>query len=239
MRKSIRQITILVIALLLAGCAATPKIALEPGARNSIKRIAIVETPEPEQYLMYPGQVPAGFVLYAFGAIGGAILGGIEANRVETASKSFTAAVSPFKPSMNSTFQSQLEAGLKAKGYEVARVVAPLKDADSKDYDLAKVDGKFDAFLIGTVGGGYSVDAGGVGPRLLASVNLVDRSGERKHFAQTYLYSVTKIGDFTHISPETRFIMSSPEAAYGNGKLAAEALKTGASRIADQVAAEF
>ena len=45
--------------------------------------------------------------------------------------------------------------------------------------------------------------------------------------------------DWVQIVPETRYSMTSPEAAYKNGELAAEALRAGASKIAEQVVAQF
>jgi hypothetical protein len=229
---------VLVLAVLI-GCAASPKIAFKPDAKQSIKRIAVVETPEPEKYLMDPGQMPAGFALYAFGAIGGAVLGGIEASRAEAASKSLTQAVSPYKPNVHAVLRSQLVAGLQAKGYQVTLVPAPPKDSEGKEYDIAKIRGDFDAFLIGTLSGGYTVDAGKAAPRLIGFVKLVGRAPDSTHFAQTYVYGTRQMRDWIQIAPDPRFVIASVDALYKNGELAAEALKSGASQIADRVLAQF
>lgn len=221
----------------LAGCATKPQVPLQADKKTSLKSIAIVETPEPERYLMAPGQLPVGYMLYMFGAIGGAVLGGIEASRVEAASNSLTSAVMPFKPALHATFQSTLESGLKGKGYQVARVPAPPKSGDA--YDLTKLDGNYDAFVIADLSGGYSVDGRVTAPRLIGNVSVVDRSGATTHFAQTYVYAPRKMRDWVHIVPETRFSLTSPEATYKNGQLAAEGLRAGASRIAELVAAQF
>lgn len=239
MRNKLKLAAVLIAVIALFGCATPPKVALQPSTKQSIKRIAIIETPEPEQYMMNPGQMPAGFMLYAFGALGGAILGGIEGNRIDTASKTFTAAVAPYKPDVSAAFRRQLEDGLKTKGYEVTIVPSPPKLADGKTYDVTKVEGQFDAYLIGSIMGGYSVDDGHTAPRLGASVSLVSRTGTSPLFAQSYLYGLRNFQDSIQIVPDTKFSMSSPETACQNGPLAAEAMRTGAMQMAKLVLAEF
>ena len=226
------------LVLALAGCAA-PKVDLQPEAKQSVRRIAVIQTPEPDEYLMMPAQNPAGAGLYLFGAIGGAILGGIEANRMKSASKQFTDAVAPFKPNVHPTFQSRLAAGLKAKGYQVALVPAPPKKSDGKDYDLSKVQGDFDGFLVATLNGGYAMQGRQAVPRLVGSVALQDRSSEPKYFAQTYVYGPMKLPNANQIAAEPQHTFASAEALHANGQLAADALRTGASKIADEVIAQF
>lgn len=239
MKQLGRVAVVLLVVLALGACASAPKVAMNADAKRSLKRIAVIETPEPDRYIMLPGQLPGGFALYAFGAIGGAVLGGIEASRMETASKSFTDAVLPHKPDINATFRNQLLDGLKGKGYEVVLLPPPPKDAEGKGYDLTKLDGAYDAYLIGTIGGGYSMESGRAAPRLLGSVSLVGKAGAPTYFAQTYLYGARKLGDAFWMAPEPRFVVGSSEDLYKNGQLAAEALKAGASRIATEVALQF
>ena len=229
----------LFVAIAIGGCATKPQVPLKAETKKSIRNIAIVETPEPERYVMAPGQLPAGYMLYMFGAIGGAVLGGIEASRVEAASNSFTSAVVPFRPNVQATFQSVVESGLKEKGYRVARIAAPPKDAEGKGYDLAKLDGDYDAFVIADLSGGYGVDGRVTAPKLVGSVSVVGKSGAKTHFAQTYVYAPRKMRDWVHIVPEARYSLTSPEATYKNGQLAAEGLRTGAAKIAEQVLAQF
>ena len=177
----------LFVAFAVAGCATKPQVAFKPEARKSIRTIAIVETPEPEKYVMTPGQLPAGYMLYMFGAIGGAVLGGIESSRMEAASQSLTSAVNPFKPSLQTTFRNTLESGLRQKGYEVARVAAPPKNSEGSGYDLTKLDGNYDAFVIVDLSGGYGVEGRVTAPRIVGSVSVVGKSGATTHFAQTYV----------------------------------------------------
>lgn len=239
MRQLVRVALAAFIALALGACASAPKVAMTPDAKRSLKRIAVIETPEPDTYIMLPGQLPGGFALYMFGAIGGAVLGGIETSRMESASKSLTDAVRPYKPDISATFRNQLMDRLKGKGYEVVVLPPPPKDAEGKQYDLTKLDGTYDAYLIGTIGGGYSMESGRAAPRLMGSVSLVGKAGQPTYFAQTYLYAARKTGDAFWMAPEPRFVLGSSEDLYRNGQLAAEALKAGASRIATEVALQF
>lgn len=240
MSKPVSMACALFLTLSVGGCATKPQVEFQADTKKSIKSIAIVEVPEPEKYMMHPGQAPAGPLLYVFGAIGGAVLGGIESSRIETASKSFTSAVAPFKPDVQSTFQNAVESGLKAKGYQVARVPAPPKTGQRDGYDLSKLQaGNYDAYLIGDFSGGYGVEGGRSAPRLLANVSLVGRSGAPTHFARSYIYGARKMFDGVQLAPETKYSFASAEATYSNGQLAAEALRTGASRIAAEVVAQF
>ena len=205
LNRQLRMLCVVLISMALGACAAAPKIALQPETKQSIKRIALVEIPEPSEYFMNPGQLPGGAGLYAFGALGGLILGGIEASRLQAASSRFTESVLPHKPGISAALLEQLEIGLKQKGYDVTRIPPPPMTADGKSLDLMKIEGSYDAFLTGSLRGGYNTESGGVAPRLVASFSLLTKSGSEPLFAETYLYGMRSVGQAVHIASDPTF----------------------------------
>jgi hypothetical protein len=235
MNNKLSRTFVLVIAMLLAACAAAPKIALRPEAKKNIKRIALIDIQEPAKYNMNPGQLPGGAAFYLLGALGGAILGGIEANRFEAATTRFNEAVSPEKPNLSSTVIDRLEFGLKQKGYGITRVPPPAMSADGKAFDLSKIEGTHDAVLTTSLNGGYGVQDNGVGPHVYASISLTAKSSTEQLFAETYIYNSKQFGQTIQIIPEARFTLESVDAVHTNIKTAAEGLKTGATKIAERI----
>jgi hypothetical protein len=237
--KILQRVFTLLIAMSLVACATTEKIALNADAKRTIKRVALVDIPEPDRYFMNPGQSAGTPVLFIFGAIGGAIAGGIEAQRFESATTRFTAAVIPLKPNTNSLFVTNLEQGLKQKGYEVTRVPPPPKTADGKQYDIAKINGEFDAVLVANLTSGYAVVSGAAGPRSFASVSLLSNANSSKLFADSYIYSASPFGKNVQVAPDKKFVIASVDAMYADITVAAEGMKEGANKLAERILQEF
>lgn len=230
------RISALFLAFILSACAAAPsKVALKPEARNAVKHIALIDVPEPTQYTMNPGPLPGGPALYMFGALGGAILGGIEAKRFNTATEKFNNAISPYHPNITGTLLSQIENGLKQKGYDVVHIPQPPKSSDGKDYDLTKISGNFDAVLITTLGAGYAIESGRCNPSLSVNVSLSEQSSKKTLFSDSYSYSVNKSGNSIHIMPDSKFIIANENELYANIPVAVEGLKDGVTKIADRI----
>lgn len=234
MKRYLAAITLALSSLALFGCASTPKIALSPEKKQSIKRIAIVEVAEPEKYFVNPGQVAGGQALYMFGALGGAILGGIEASRMEAATARFMTAAASLKPSLSNSLTLRLEQGLKAKGYEVIRTAQPPKQNKGDEYDLSNVGNQVDAVLIPTLSAGYNADGKKVAPMVQLGMALYARSNTEKLFADTYVYGTHAAGTASRIEPHTEFVMSSVDALYNDISLPIKGLKTGVETLADK-----
>lgn len=238
MNKLVRNAIIVLLVGILSACASQPKVALKPETKQNIKRIALMSTHEPARYMFHPGALPGGSTLYMFGALGGAILGGIEANRFETATNKFTAAVTPLNPDLSNTLLGELESKLREKGYEITRISELPKGADGKTYNFAQIDGTYDAILIPTLNGGYSVGASAVAPRMSVSVQMTSADGSRQLFADTYSYGADLTGK-TEVTSDPKFAVQSVDAVYENIGLAVEGLRFGAVRLADRVVADL
>lgn len=238
MKQLVRNAVIMLMVGVLSACASNPKVVLNSEAKQSIKHIALVQTHEPERYTFYPGALPGGSALYMFGAIGGAILGGIEVQRIESASKKFTAAVSPLKPNLSNTMLEELESKLREKGYLISRIEELPKTEDGKNYNFSKIDGTYDAILIPTLNGGYSVGASAVGPQMSVSVNLTSCDGSKQLLADTYVYGIGAQGE-SQVSVDPKYAVQSVDAVYENIDLAVEGLRSGAVKLADRVVADL
>jgi hypothetical protein len=234
-----RVIAIVLSASLIAtGCATAEKTPLSAESKKKIKTVALISAQEPEKYFLNPGQAPGGFALYAFGAIGGLILGGIEATRAENATNEFTASVKPTNPELAQHWNSTLLAAMQAKGFEVAQLPPLPKKSDGKEPDCTSVAGKYDAVLLSTFGAGYSVESV-VEPRVSAAVRLMSSNCAEKYFSDTYFYSAKPIGNLTHVARDIQFTFVSREALIADPQKAKEAMRTGLSEIVKKTSSEF
>lgn len=239
MNRYIAVITATIASLVLLGCASTPKVALSPEKKQSIKRIAVVEIPEPEKYVVNPGQLQGGQVFSMFGALGGAILGGIESSRIDAASNRFTAAVSPLNPALSNSLTAGLERGLQAKGYEVIKIVQPPKQKDGKEYDLSKVEGSPDAILIPALTAGYSAEGKTVAPRVTLALALYSKSNSEKLFSDFYIYGTQSLAQGTRIEPHTEFRLASIDALYTDIHLSVNGLKKGVNTLVERAVSDL
>ena len=212
---------------------------MQSETKNNIKSIAIIQTKEPDRYMMYPKHMSGGFMLYAFGALGGAILGGIEGGKVDSASKSFTEALTPYHPSVSNTFQTAIADQLKAKGYQVEIVPEPPMKEGEKTYDLTKLNGNYDAVLVASLKAGYWVFDNQALPQVSGEVEVTDKMGVRKVLSQKYAYNAKSIKGWTQITPDAKYTIQNPEEVNQNAKIAAESFNDGASLIAQKVGSEF
>ncbi len=239
MAATLQRIFAGLLALSLVACATNQKIALNPEVKRTVKHVALIDIPEPSRYTMNPGKAPGVAALYIFGALGGAVVGGIEAARFEKATARFNEAVAPQKPNLSALLVADLELGLKQKGYEVTRVPPPPLDAEGKNYDVSKIEGSFDAVLIAHLGAGYSAAAGKACPQVTAAVSLVSPSNSNTLFSDTYVYSSQKAGGSVQIAPDAKFILASVDDVYVNITVPAEGMKEGTNKIAERILDNF
>ncbi len=239
MNSTIRNLTLLLMVIYITSCASAPKVALRTEVKQSIKQLALIEIPEPSRYFLDPGQSATRSPLMLFGAIGGAIAGGIDAKRYEEATSKFTAAVLPLKPELSRILLSKLEEGLREKGYNVQRIPPSPMTTNGKGYDLSLIKGEFDAILVPTLAGGYRVESGTVVPKVSSVISLYSKSGNEILFADTYNYYPITIGKSVQIPPDSKYIFNSIDAVYQDISIAVEGLKTGAAKIAERVVADL
>lgn len=239
MKQIVQRVFTLLIAVSLIACATPQKIGLSPDTKQLSKRVALINIPEPARYTMQPSPAPASAALYMFGAIGGAILGGIEVSRFESATTKFNEAVTPLKPNLSALLVSDLEIGLKQKGYEVTLVPPPPMDKEGKAYDINKIEGTFDAVLVPALSSGYSARVGTASPQVVASITLLSLQNKAQLFADTYIYGAEKMNNNVQIAPDNRFTVATIDDVYTNISLATEGMKEGTSKIAQRVLQEF
>jgi hypothetical protein len=231
-------LALLVVAL--AGCAGVPKTALRPEVKQSIKRIALIEVPEPPEYRVYPGQAPSTGALMMFGAIGGAIAGGIEESRTKEATTRFTMVAVPLKPDLTGILYAELEKGLAAKGYTTLRVPPPPKKPDGSP-DYRSIAGQFDAILAMTFNCGYHHDSRVVAPRIIVFAELLSKDGMDRLFSDNYLYSSSSVGfgEIIRIDPDPKYTFKSVDALYGDATIPVEGMRTGTLKLVERLLADL
>jgi hypothetical protein len=239
MKRTISTVVAVLMIVSLFACATTPKISLKPEVKQSMKRIAIVETPEPDRYFMYPSPSPGGAALYMFGALGGAIVGGIEAKRQETATVKFTEAIVPLDPKIAKNMLTGLENRLLEKGYDVLRVSPPPMTPDGKNYDISKIEGAFDAILVCKLTAGYREHSGKVAPKVSVSVSIFSESGTDTLFADSYLYCLNKFGQSVQIVPDPKYVVKTIDELYEDLSVAVEGLRMGVKKISERAVSDL
>lgn len=229
----------LIIVILVACSPAVTRVELNPAKKRLIRRIAIMETPEPSKYLLVPN-VSAGAALgVMFGAIGGAVGGTIDVGRQNAASDRFTSAVAPLAPELNAALLDQLEAGLREKGYEIERIPMLPTTSDGKDYDVSKAQGEFDAVFTSSLAPGYACDWGEYMPRIFLRATLYSMSEREKMFANIYCYTAVNIDPFVCVKANPRFKFSSEDELNQRIELAVKGLRAGTKELAERVLADL
>ena len=146
-------------AVALAAALALPAgAALSQSKPIPIKKIALIDCPEPAEYAAVTGT--GGAMALVGGLVGGVVSAIITAEN----SEKITAAMTADPPNLGARITDAIEAQLREAGYEVVRVTAAREKADKllKDYSGLAVDA--DAFLdviikfVGYVRAGLAVD---------------------------------------------------------------------------------
>ena len=204
---NIKTVTVRVAALVsvaMAGCASVPNIEMLHASAAPIKRIALLQTlsPVPQRVLV----MNMGGAAMAFGAVGGLIQGGVNADH----SKQF-AAILAKRPALSEEMMADVERSLKAVGYDVmvVRDQAPKQAADGKGDDYSGVHVDADAILsvwfgvVGYVSGGFSVH---YEPSVLVKARLLDAKTKKDIYFKTFCVGYKmKIENAVMLPADTRF----------------------------------
>jgi hypothetical protein len=229
-----RLIAITLCAALLAGCASVPKVSMDAELRRTLMSVAIVEPVEPQQYIVYgASDIPGGFMLYAFGAIGGAMLGTAMAAKAEAQAKSLTASLTPHAPKLGSAFGLALKEEFEKRGVKVSMISTPAVDPETKklSYQNVSVAEQVIVEPILTILG-YRLNAGALRPMVAARMRVLDAQGVKEKYFDIFLYG-DKLGDqFVNIPADNIDQFSGLETLYSNGEAAALALRKGTVAIA-------
>lgn len=235
MQSTVQRLILIASVAVLSACASTPRIPLQVEAKQKIKTIALVQLPDPERYFLNPGQAPGGAALYMFGAIGGAILGGIEASRAESATNEFTASLLPQNPALGSHMTDELATTIVGRGYTLTKLAQLPKQANAKDVDCGDHKGKFDAVMITTLSAGYAVESQ-VEPRVGVSVKLLSSDCTQTLYSDSFIYTNKEFPNSVLVPRSPEFTFATRELLIAGAPKAKEALRTGASELAKRIA---
>jgi hypothetical protein len=200
--KTIRVLVMALFSLPFAGCVSVPKVEMEKSSAVALKRIAILGTPAPRNVQV----TNIGGAAMAFGAIGGAIQGGVNADHA----KQFAELLAKH-PALSEEIMADLEQSLKADGYDVTvvRDQAPKVAADGKSDDYSGVHVDADAILsvwFGVVGYMSSPYSAHYEPCVLIKARLLDARTKKDLYFKTFCVGYKpKIENAVMLPADTRF----------------------------------
>ncbi len=229
-----RHISIALCFVLLTSCASVPKVSMDAELKRSLKSVVIVEPIEPTQYIVYgASDVPAGFMLYAFGAIGGLVLGSVMAARAEAQAKELTESLTPHSPKLGAAFGLALKEEFEKRGVQVRMIPAPALDPTTKKFNYQNVNITEQAIIepILTMTG-YRLNSGVLKPMIAGRVRVLDEQGSKEKYFDIFLYG-DKLNDQLVTTP-AESIDQFPDLTklYANGEAATLALRKGTTAIA-------
>jgi hypothetical protein len=235
---SMKSAVVIALSIALVACGSIPKQALQADAKQKIKTIAVMQAPEPDRYFLNPGQLPGGAALYAFGALGGLLLGGIEATRAENATAEFNTAMVAQTPAVGALWNDELFRSVTDRGYSVVKIAPLVKTSNGKELDCTNILGKYDAVLVTSISAGYSVESQ-VEPRVIANAKLLNGDCKQSLYSEAFIYGASQIGSHTFVERNAEFAFPSREALLANMEKSKEALRTGTVELAKRVAQEL
>ncbi|MBC7918990.1 MAG: hypothetical protein H7Y28_14395 [Rhodoferax sp.] len=222
----------------LTACSTTPRVPLQAESKQKIKTIALVQLPDPNKYFLYPGQIPGGSALYMFGAIGGLVLGGIEASRTDSASNEFTASLSPQNPALGTHATDELAKAISDRGYVLKKVPALPNQADDKITDCSAIKGNFDAVVIATMSAGYSVESQ-VEPRIGIRVKLLSADCSQTLYSNSFLYASKEFSSSVFVQRDPEFSFANRDLLIAGAPKAKDGLREGVTKLAMRIAQEL
>lgn len=185
MKPKLLALLITGLMVALTGCISFPRQPFNRAEHPSIKKIAVVPAPDPEEV----GVIRAGFgTAYGFGLIGAAVEAGIAEERA----KEFTQKMAEQKLLAGQYLTAAIEAELKSQGYDVYELndrPIPVQDSDSKlDYDYSGIKTSADAILHAwPVSVRYAgLDLSGYVPQTFVCARLVSATDKRQLYVQVF-----------------------------------------------------
>ena len=240
--KKHRFVALLASALLCACATQIPKQAFDKKTGESLKSVALVEFPDPNIYSVL-GLTQSAYTapLLLFGAIGGAIMGTANISIAQEQAKRLSEAMKPHQPNASSNLLAELEAQLKARGFEVTRIKAPEKKTeDDKELSYAEAGVTQDAILESKISlAGYRWRDGRLAPLVGVRVRLLAKTGQPALYADLIQYGDKMNDQFVDIPADPKYEFSDLDKLYAGGNLAAEGIRAGTKQIANRIAADL
>lgn len=235
-RLSIAAIVVALLFPLLSGCARDPSKPSEALAvRSPVRRIALVEIPEPRLSVENRGGVLGLFALSGY-----VVAKGIESNRVGD----LRAGLRSLSLSFGEETTSALQAELERAGYEVAQVSGVRRmpdDPDEIDFRSIKTDAQAILTAHYTDAGLFSGQLSmNFVPRLRLDVELLTPDGEDELYSQTIEYGAhAKKRTEDEIPSDPKYAYETFAKAMEHQPQIAEGFRVGIQEIAALVAKQI
>lgn len=237
--KNVRAtFVVLVAGLALAGCVSVPNIALRPTPAQPIKRIALLQTPDPVPRNV--GVIDLGGPAMMFGAVGGLIQGGVNYSH----SKKFAAMLEKH-PALSKLMMADVERSLTEDGYVVTVIKpqTPKPAADREKHGGSGTPIDADAVLfvqfgnVGYISGGFSLH---YEPTVLVKAQLVDEQTKKYLYSRTFCVGFKmKIRHAVMLPADPQFRFSSFDDLMAHADKAVTGLDRCAQLAADRIGSDL
>jgi hypothetical protein len=234
--------------VLAAGCASQPQVERKPLDRSSasaIRKVAIVQYPEPDQYVVVgASDVPVRALLYAFGlitgAVGGKVLDRIESARFNSQARSLTAAVTPHDPAASRVLADELERLLLARGLAVKRIEGAAISSPDKPLDYSMFAGDADAVIEASVTmAGYGKSGDAFTPMVAVRARMIGVGGSPLHYSELVVSGAVPAEKVVRVAQSSRYSVRRLETLFNSGRLASEGIQDSVRAIAHRIAADL
>jgi hypothetical protein len=237
-RQTTAVVSLVLIGSMLGGCSSPPKVPLQAQAKKTIRTVAVVQIAEPEKYHLYVGQLPGGAAFYMLGALGGLMLGGIEAMRAQSATSDFMQSISTEPPAVGALWNYELPRAVESRGYTVKVLKWEKNLDDLADFDCKSVQGKYDALLLSNIRAGYSVETM-VEPNIVVNAKLLGSDCKSTLYSESFVYAAKAAGNVTHIVRNAEYAFDSKKDLLANPKKSSRGLRSGTRDIVQRLASEL
>lgn len=234
--------------VLVAGCASGPQVerkALDHSSARAIRKVAIVQYPEPDQYVVVgASDVPARSLIYAFGlftgALGGVVLDRIESHLFRSQARSLTSAVTPHDPAASAVLADELERLLLARGLAVKRIEGAAISSPDRPLDYSALAGDADAVVEAAVTmAGYGKSGDAFTPMVAVRVRMIGVRGSPLHYSELVISGPVPAEKAVRVAQSPRYAVRRLEELFNSGSLAAQGIRDGVRAIAHRIAADL
>lgn len=232
------------LTLLSSGCATVERKPLAADEAAKIKSVSVVNYPPIEKIGLWG--VPRGsgseasMGLLLFGAIGGAIAGGIQAGITNTRLEALNVAMKDHVPPLRAMLEDELSKLLVERGIQVDKVPMPETKPDSKELAFSKIQTNADAVVaIGIGFAGLDNNSNEPGPVIIGGARLYRPKSEDQLMYEPFAYGMKPeygAESWTLLEVDAKHRIPTLDSAAEHKSVVAEGLVEGVRKIAVRIA---
>jgi len=227
------RLLLLVLALVLSGCAPLPKQAFNKDAATAIKTVVIAQPPNQESYEAAILGHPAA----SFGLVGGLIA----AADIQIKSSRLTTAIDVAETRLQDRFVKKLRETVLSAGYETSVITVPRDTPEDRTLSLLKQTGADAALIVAVVGRYWAAGpTSNYLPSIVVIVKKIDLKSSATLYQDTFSYGYSSPQTKTvHFASDSVYSFADIDVLISNPEKTREGLYKGIDVICDQIAADL